>query len=91
MPMSQEAGPPVQTAGTVSGDEGFGVSLPPSSRVPLTKSGLKNLIIFIILGMGLSQLQRERLVLVVGALFSCLLSSSPWPAVISPTATANAR
>src|SRR6185437_13312087 len=34
------------------------------------ENGLKNLIIFLVLGMGLTDAQRDRMVLVVGALFS---------------------
>lgn len=39
-------------------------------QVAFNDNGLKNLVIFIILGMGLSELQRQRLVLEVGVLFS---------------------
>lgn len=36
----------------------------------LNKNGLKQLIVFIVLGMGLHQTDRDRLVLVIGALFA---------------------
>ncbi len=49
---------------------GFWSLIATQFQVAFNDNGLKNLIIFIILGMGLSQLRRERLVLEVGILFS---------------------
>jgi acyl-[acyl-carrier-protein]-phospholipid O-acyltransferase/long-chain-fatty-acid--[acyl-carrier-protein] ligase len=39
-------------------------------QVAFNDNGLKNLVIYIIIGMGLSQIERDRLVLVIGTLFS---------------------
>ena len=67
--MSQEVGPPVQKADG-NWQRGFWSLIATQFQVAFNENGLKNLIIFIILGMGLSQLERDRLVLVVGTLFS---------------------
>ena len=67
--MGQDLGPFART-GDHNWKRGFWSLIATQFQVAFNENGLKNLIIFIILGMGLGQLERDRLVLVVGTLFS---------------------
>ncbi len=67
--MNHEVGPPARNADG-KWQRGFWSLIATQFQVAFNENGLKNLIIFIILGMGLSQIERDRLVLVVGTLFS---------------------
>src|SRR5712691_9092968 len=49
---------------------GFWMLIATQFQGALNENGLKQLIVFLVLGMGLQQAQRDQLVLVVGALFS---------------------
>src|SRR5580765_7426732 len=49
---------------------GFWMLIVTQFQGALNENGLKQLIVFIVLGMGLQQADRDRLVLVVGALFA---------------------
>ena len=49
---------------------GFWMLIATQFQGALNENGLKQLIVFVVLGMGLQQADRDRLVLVVGALFS---------------------
>src|ERR1700680_1027296 len=49
---------------------GFWMLIATQFQGALNENGLKQLIVFLVLGMGLQQAERDRLVLVVGALFS---------------------
>ena len=68
--MTQEADSTVVQSANGKWRRGFWSLIATQFQVAFNDNGLKNLIIFLILGMGLSQLQRERLVLEVGVLFS---------------------
>ena len=49
---------------------GFWMLIATQFQGALNENGLKQLVVFIVLGMGLQQADRDRLVLVVGALFA---------------------
>ncbi len=67
--MSQEFESSLQNAGG-PWQRGFWSLIATQFQGALNENGLKQLIVFLVLGMGLHQAERDRLVLVVGALFA---------------------
>ena len=86
--MGQEVAPAVQSVGG-TWRRGFWSLIATQFQGAFNENGLKNLVIFIIIGMGLNQLERDRLVLVAEPCFLCLSSYFRWRAATWPTATAN--
>jgi len=60
----------IGTAGAPAWQRGFWCLIAAQFQGAFNENGLKNLVVFLILGMGMHAVDRDRLVLVVGALFS---------------------